>query len=101
MRNTAWTVVGATRRGRPVPPRARQASLAVFTASRQLSVPPEVAVPATSGPAWKTPRAKSSSSRSITATEPNAVGSSPFTGCIARIAAAASSSRSARPESYT
>ncbi len=80
-------------------PSPRQVSRAVFTASRQLSVPPVVTEPTTSSPPCSRSRANPTTSRSITATEENVVGSSPFTGCTASIAAEASSSSSASPES--
>ena len=98
-------MIGATMRGtRGVPTRAaRQTSRAVFTASRQLSVPPEVTEPTTTPPSspspWNTRRAKPTSPDSMAATEVNVVGSSPFTGCTSRAADAASSSSSASPES--
>jgi hypothetical protein len=86
------------------PPFARHTSRAVFTASRQLSVPPVVTDPTTSPASdgavpCNSSLANATTSRSITATDVKVVGSSPFTGCTARIAAAASSSSSARPES--
>ena len=104
----ACTVMGATMRGtRGVPRRAeRQTSRAVFTASMQLSVPPDVTEPTTTPPSspsspspWNTRRANPTSPDSMAATEVNVVGSSPLTGCTSRAAAAASSSSSGSPES--
>ena len=61
---------------------ARQTSRAVFTASRQLSVPPDVTDADHVVVAARTPGARSRRRRaSIAATDVNVVGSSPLTGC--------------------
>ena len=62
-------------------------------------MPPLVTVPTTSEAPCRMPRANPTTSLSSAATDVKVVGSSPLTGCIMRIAAAASSSSSASPES--
>jgi len=67
-----------------------------LTASRQLSVPPEVTDPTAFGP-FSTVRPKATSSDSMSATDGKVVGSSPLTGSAIAAARAARSSKAASP----
>ena len=98
----ACAVTGRTISGAVTPRVRRACSRAVSTASRQLSVPPLVNVPAVvpSRPPRRAAACPTTSFSSVT-TLGKAVMSRPLTPATAACAAAASASRPASPESYT